>query len=196
VNPLPSSLKAVGGEAVVVALAVVLLALAANALSPRGIRLDRDYFPTPAPAAAPAVGPASPAARLAQRGLRVASASEVAGWLREERRMPGQIVFIDARRRASYTAAHIPGAWQFDHYRPEVGLPEVLPACLAALKVVVYCTGAECDDSEHAALLLRDAGVPGDRLHVFVGGLAEWTALGLPVETGERNSGQVQPSRS
>jgi rhodanese-related sulfurtransferase len=38
---------------------------------------------------------------------------------------------------------------------------------------------------------LRDAGVSKDRLFVYAGGFDEWSARHMPIETGERNSGQV-----
>ena len=45
--------------------------------------------------------------------------------------------------------------------------------CQAAEQVVVYCTGGECEDSDTAAILLRDAGVPTAKLFVYGGGFAE-----------------------
>ena len=101
---------------------------------------------------------------------------------------------VDARDSAHYEAGHIPGAWQFDHYRPESSLPKVLPPCLSALKIVVYCGGGQCEDSEFAAIMLRDAGVRRESLFVYAGGIAEWMARHLPIETGGRNSGRILPT--
>jgi rhodanese-related sulfurtransferase len=42
--------------------------------------------------------------------------------------------------------------------------------------------------------MLRDAGVPRDALFVYAGGIAEWKANGLPMESGGRGSGQLLPS--
>ena len=62
---------------------------------------------------------------------------------------------------------------------------------------MVYCTGGDCEDSEFSAVMLRDAGIPAERLQVYAGGFTEWTALGRPVETGPRNSGAIHsPSPS
>jgi len=69
----------------------------------------------------------------------------------------------------------------------------VLPACLGALQVVVYCTGGQCEDSEFAAIMLRDAGIQRQNLFVYPGGINEWSALKLPVELGARKSGQLKP---
>ncbi len=184
-------------EACLVALLGTALALLANQISPRGLRLARDYFPAIAAVAGPApsaggVESAPPVAdaltaRLQQRGLHLVRSNEVIELFRDPRREQGLVLFVDARDDAHFAAGRIPGAWPLDRYRPEAYLPPLLPACLAALKVVVYCNGGECEDSEFAAVMLRDAGVAADSLLVYAGGIAEWKALGLPLETGPRN---------
>jgi rhodanese-related sulfurtransferase len=55
--------------------------------------------------------------------------------------------------------------------------------------VVVYCNGGDCDDVDYAAALLRDAGVPVHKLLVYGSGFEDWSAAGLPLEQGARNSG-------
>lgn len=195
--------KSMAIEACLVAFVGMALALVANGISPRGLRLSRDYFPAIAPVAVPvSSAPLAPSAaggesaapvvdaltaRLQQRGLHLVRSNEVIELFRDPRREQGLVLFVDARDDAHFAAGHIPGAWPFDRYRPEAYLPTVLPACLAALKVVVYCNGGECEDSEFAAVMLREAGVAADSLLVYAGGIAEWKTLGLPVETGPRN---------
>ena len=198
--------KAVLLEALLVAALGLALALAANALSARGLRLNRNYFPggeklavanagTNALAtgsnAAPASSLDAARLRLQQHGLQVVSSNEVVALFRDPRYEPGLLVFVDARDDDHYTAGHIPGAWQFHHYHPEKYLPDVLPVCMAAQQVVVYCGGGDCEDSEFAAVTLREAHVPGENLFVYAGGFTEWTNLGLPVEIGSRRSGQL-----
>lgn len=200
--------KAVVFEALLIAALGLAFALAANAISPRGLRLGRNYFPaTPTPPAKSAVvhsGSLPPKTtptdkagatllRLQQRGLQLISSNEVVELFRDPRYEQGLIVFIDARDDAHYAAGHIPGAWQFHHYRAEEYLPAVLPTCMTALKVIVYCNGGECEDSEFAAIMLRDAGVPRETLFVYAGGIVEWKAGRLPMETGARHSGQILP---
>ncbi len=203
--------KAVVSEALLVAAAGLVFAVAANALSPRGLRLSQDYFPAAgrplvvAPTATPSVGaPATPntpnrsnatLARLRERGLQLATREGVVELFRDPRYEQGLVAFIDARDDRPYKAGHIPGAWQFDHYRAEKFLSTILPVCLVASQVVVYCNGGECEDSELAALMLRDLGVPSRSLFVFAGGITEWTAHGMPVETGSRRSGVFIPSK-
>ena len=88
-----------------------------------------------------------------------------------------------------------PGRTSLIAYYPEKHLLTVLPACLNATKVVVYCGGGECEDSEFAALALKEAGVPQERLFVYAGGMTEWATNGVPVELGERKSGNLGPAK-
>lgn len=183
------------------------LALLANLMSPHGLKLTRNYFPgaaRPLPvatagtpgstngAATQATGPATEAAliaRLQAQGLQLITGAEVRTLYRDPRYAQERVVLVDARDDEAYQSGHIPGAFQLNHYRPEGHLPAVLPACLNAQQVVVYCTGGDCEDSEFAALMLRAAGIPNDRLFVYGGGLADWQASGSPLETGARKSG-------
>jgi rhodanese-related sulfurtransferase len=68
----------------------------------------------------------------------------------------------------------------------------VLPVCQTADQIVVYCNGGGCEDSEFAAVILGNAGIPMTRLSVYGGGLWEWATNGLPIEIGERNSGNLR----
>jgi len=181
------------------------LAFAANSLSPRGLSLSRNYFPgghatgsamgIPLNAAAgqtnPVTGPSfeALAAQLRQEGLGLADSNEVSRLFHDPRMQQGLVMFIDARDDEHYKNGHIPGAYQLDFYHPGPYLGTVLPMCQVAEQIVVYCNGGDCEDSRHTALFLRDAGIPGTKLLVYAGGIGEWVANGMPVETGERNSG-------
>jgi len=169
--------------------------------------LTRNYFPgtarSPLPTATatqlvPGTGDtnvtvASPAKLLATRleakGLQLVDSNQVAQLFRDPRYEQELVVFIDARDDPHYQAGHIPGAYQFDHYRAENYLATVLPVCQSAEEIVVYCTGGDCEDSEFTALTLGDSGIPKERLLVYGGGMTEWTTNGLPVEIGGRKSG-------
>ncbi len=201
--------KRILGETLTVAVAGLAFALAANLISPRGLELSRNYFPgasrpLPEPGettnSVTGVGTSAPnptvpeqlAARIQAQGLQVITGPEVHQLFLDPRYAQELIVFVDARNQAQYRQGHIPGAYPFDHYRAMEELPNVLPACLNADQVVVYCTGGDCEDSEFGAITLRDAGIPADRLFVFIGGITEWSAEGYPVETGERQSGMIR----
>lgn len=193
-------LKSVVLEALLVGLAGAILAFSANALSPRKLVLSRNYYP---PQATNAAAPVSPAAgtntstqdqlqaRLQAQGLQLADSNLVLQLFRDPRREQERILFVDARDQEHYEAGHIPGALLLDYYHVEAHFGEVLQACPPAEQIIVYCNGGECEDSELAAILLRDSSVPKEKLFVYGGGFAEWTNLTLPVELGQRNSGRM-----
>ncbi len=194
----------------VVVLAAAAFAFAANEVSPRGLKLARNYFPggtsqtiaplqTPRPqAAAASTNQANQEAplddvdqRLKAKGLQPVSRAKTVQLFHDPRFQEGLIVFIDARNQDEYNDGHIPGAYQLDPYHPEQQLPAVLTTCQAADQVVVYCTGGDCEDADSTALLLRDAGVPSQKLFVYGGGYSDWAENRLPVEQGARNSGNL-----
>jgi rhodanese-related sulfurtransferase len=187
-------------EAMLVVGAGFCVALFANAVSPRGLDLRRNYFPETTVRAPAAVleetadgvvtPPPNPVeARLRQRGLEQIQFDDVRAWVEDPHYEMERVILVDARNRRQYREGHIPGAFSLDHYRPDETLAELLPAALAAEWVIVYCSGGDCEDSEFAAIFLRDAGVPGDRIRVYTGGLEEWRGAGLPIELGQRKSG-------
>ena len=216
-NPIQSiapgrrpAVKCVLLEAVWVVIAGAIFALTANIISPRGLALTRNYFPQGTGRLVPATPPASRpsnaagtnapafdptqllAAELKEKGLQLADRSEAVQLFHDPRFKQGTVVFVDARDEQHYREGHIPGAYEFDPYRPEKYFDVVLPVCQAAEQIVVYCNGGDCDDSETAAILLRDIGIANQKLMVYGGGITEWTTNGLPVEAGGRNSGDVR----
>lgn len=179
------------------ALAGLAVSLAANQVSPRRLDLWVNYFPaTNAPPDRRAANQAGPVsadeqfiAQIKANGLQVVDQNQALKLFRDPRFEQGIVVFLDARNEDEFKAGHVPGAYVCDHYRPEKYFPSVFPACQMAEQIVVYCSGGECEDSKHAALMLRDAGVAGEKLLIFVGGITNWITSGLAVELGERNSG-------
>jgi rhodanese-related sulfurtransferase len=201
-------------EGVLVAIVGVSFALAANAISPRGLSLTRNYFPgavrpagvLPARTYQPQSLPGAStntsssedvvAARLKAEGLQLVDKNQVLKLFRDPRYQQELVVFIDARDDQHYQDGHIPGAYQLDHYHPENYLAMVLPVCQTADQIVVYCHGGSCEDSEFTAITLSDTGVAKSKLSVYGGGFAEWMALGQPVETGARNSGDLRTGKA
>jgi len=191
-------------ETLLVAAVGIVLAFGANLVSPRGLALTRNYFPAgisrPAPATrdvastnAPAASPAQLlAAQLKEQGLQWVDGRQAAQLFHDPRYLQGNVAFIDARDEQHHREGHIPGAWEFDPYYPEKYFPTVLPVCQAAEQIVVYCNGGDCDDSESAAILLRDVGIENGKLFIYTGGITEWITNGLPVEIGGRNSGNLR----
>lgn len=200
-------------EALAVALAGLLFGLAANQLSPRGLTLTRNYFPGSSPPASPAppggnqatnaAGTNTPAAsladlaaaRLKEKGLQLVNSNLVVQLYRDPKFQQELFIFVDARDDQHYQEGHVPGAYQFDHYRAENYLAAVLPVCQTAEQIVVYCNGGNCEDSEFAAVTLASAGVPKDRLLIYGGGMTEWVTNGLPIEVGSRKSGVLKDAK-
>jgi rhodanese-related sulfurtransferase len=188
-------------------LATAAFAFAANEVSPRGLKLARNYFPGGAsqavapvqisrpPIAAPntnqepAMDPVDQ--RLKDKGLRPLSRAKAVELFHDPRFQEGLIIFVDARNQGEYNDGHIPGAFQLDPYHPEQQLAGVLTRCQTAEQVVVYCTGGDCEDADSTAILLRDNGVPIQKLVVYGGGYMDWSENHLPVEQGARDSGSI-----
>jgi rhodanese-related sulfurtransferase len=213
-------------EAVLVLVAGMLLAWAGNALSPRGLKVDRDYFPRevspppggPAPSATgtsgaagatgaasatgePAVDaggdaadPAQRAAivRLQARGLVPMSFGEARATFEDPLCAAGAFLFLDARAEGEHALGHIPGAYVFDHYHLERYLAGIMALVPGAMRMVVYCSGGDCEDSEFAAATLAGLLPDPSILRVYVGGITEWERHGMPVETGARGSGALR----
>jgi rhodanese-related sulfurtransferase len=200
----PQPIRSVFVETLLVAVTGVALAFGANMVSPRGLALTRNYFPAgisrpttvahnTAPTTALAPSPAELLAmRLKEQGLQSVDGRQVAQLFNDARFKQGGIAFVDARDEKHYREGHIPGACEFDPYYPEKYFPTALPVCQKAEQIVVYCNGGDCDDSESAAILLRDVGIANQKLYIYTGGITEWTTNGLPVETGGRNSGYLR----
>lgn len=194
-------MKTVLREAVLVGIVGAALAFAANGLSPHGLKLNRNYSPGGALVSSrifsSASGTNSQAAiqtlenQFRAEGLQLADSNLVAKLFADPGSDSGLVIFVDARDDEHYQAGHVPGAYQLDHYHPENYLAAALPACQIAQKIVVYCKGGSCEDSEQTAIFLRDAGLPKERLFVYAGGFDEWSANRMPIEAGPRNSGQM-----
>jgi len=169
-----------------------VLAFTANGISPRGLQLTRNYFPSGQVKSAYPTN-STPTQKLRDKGLQVIETDAAAKLFRDPRAQDGRIVFIDARNTQHFQEGHIPGAYEFDHYRPEQYLPTVMPVCQTAEQIIVYCTGGDCEDSQFAAVFLRESlGLANEKIFVYVGGIHEWAAARLPQEIGERNSGNLQ----
>jgi rhodanese-related sulfurtransferase len=191
-------------EALVVAALGAIVAFAANGLSPRGLKLTQDYFHgetlpisragtnrTDIASARTNSATDPVIARLKEKGLQVVDSDQALKLFHDALYQQGGIIFIDARNDEHYQSGHIPGAYQFDNYHPENYMGAVFPVCQAAQKIIVYCNGGNCEDSQFAALTLRDAQIPNEKIFVYTGGITEWTNRGYAVEVGERNSGKT-----
>ena len=101
------------------------------------------------------------------------------------------MALIDARHLANYRESHIPGAYLYDRYDKGADPSQLLAAAGVAERIIVYCNGGSCEDSEFAAMDLRQMGIDAAKLFVFVGGISEWKRSGGPLEAGDRASGNI-----
>ena len=205
-RPWRSCLKSLLLEASLVATCGAALAFAANALSPRGLNLTRDNFPRRSSVITPGSltnsagtangtaveGQASLKARLGAEGLELADGKQAFQLYQDPRYAQELIVFVDARSENAYQAGHIPGAYEFDRYYPEKYVSTMLQVCGPAQQILVYCNGGHCEDSEFAAVMLSEWGIPKNKLLVYGGGITEWTNNRWPVELGARHSGNLR----
>ncbi len=199
-------------DSVLIVVLGTVLGLAANAVSPRGLSLTRDYFGGTAgkavraesgsavqsgspgtdaarPATDGSTGPGNKAEPSAtpsrtKHGLPLATHEQVAAWFRDPSYAQQKVIFVDARDEAHYAEKHIPGAYPFDHYHPDRYIANVLAAAQLAHRIIVYCHGGDCEDSELAFQDLVALGVPESKLVIYGGGITEWVNRKMPVATG------------
>lgn len=186
------------GEAVILLPLLLFAAAAANTLREDGIEWTRDYFlvsegGTATPSERAGSEPLDAQRRLELEGIAVVSFEEVARLVDDPLYEAGAWLLVDARNEESFESGHIPGAVRFDPYRPERTAQEVVPLAMTAERVVIYCYGGECTDSELAYRHLVGFGVDPARLAVFAGGIEEWCRRGRPVERGASGSGEIGP---
>ncbi len=91
--------------------------------------------------------------------------------------------FVDARRKEDYEQGHIKGAMRINLKSFENGDPPLLAMIPRDAIVVVYCSGGNCDESEHVADFMANSGYK--KVYVIHDGYPGWKAMGWPVETGE-----------
>ena len=184
-------------ESTVVLVTGVLFGLLANGVSPVGLSLRRNYFPADGgrnkafagqklavEKPAQDTGDELPkrAKASAEKRFQFVEYAEAVAMHNDARRMEEAWIWIDARPARQYVESHIPGAYHLDHFRIEDQLDAVLPLCQAAEKIVVYCNGGECEESEFTAEDLVALGIDNQRLWIYRGGFAEWSEKAQPTE--------------
>ena len=136
----------------------VVLGLAGNRFSPRGIPLI-----TP-PKQAPELGAFIP----------IDKAKELWG--------SGSAVFLDAREPADYEAGHIASALNLPALSFERHFGDIAPMLTPESQVVVYCDGTECELSHRLADSLRQLGFTN--VQILFNGWTTWRQAGLPTQQG------------
>ncbi|GAC1539018.1 MAG: metalloregulator ArsR/SmtB family transcription factor [Acidimicrobiales bacterium] len=95
-----------------------------------------------------------------------------------ERAERGEVVILDVRPLAEFTAGHIPGALSV----PLGQLDAALARLPRRVQIVAYCRGPYCVMAPQAVERLRAEGFKARRL---ADGMPEWRLAGLPVAVGE-----------
>jgi rhodanese-related sulfurtransferase len=190
-------------------------ALAANAVSPHGLMLTKDYFPkvrVDRPATQPVAAATKPATTtdssdttsvtqatpqagdeeehaevfemLRADGLQPMTHEEAVSAFEDPLYKERLIVFLDARSADHFRDGHIPGAMRIDRARVDESIAQLHDLLTAAIKIVVYCGGGDCEDSKYAAIELLNHGIDPALTYVYVGGFTSWTKNDMPVEKG------------
>ena len=96
----------------------------------------------------------------------------------------GRITLIDARPPLFFRAGHLPGALNLprEGFQAAYGTHRGVLDAAKEKRVVVYCQGSSCEDSELVAAALRVQGFTD--LWIFAGGWNEWLSAGLKGEAG------------
>lgn len=89
-------------------------------------------------------------------------------------------LLVDARPADSYRLGRIPGALSLPLAGFAPAFAALEPRLRQAELLILYCSDATCGDSTELARRLWARGL--NRLLLFKGGMAEWTARGLDVE--------------
>jgi rhodanese-related sulfurtransferase len=89
---------------------------------------------------------------------------------------PNNVCVVDVREAEQYDAGHIPEARSI----PLASLVSYFYSLPKDMMIVTYCSDIACGLSTQAALELAQKGFQVQHL---IGGFAEWTRRGFPVET-------------
>ena len=93
----------------------------------------------------------------------------------------GPVIWLDARHRPEYEAAHIPGALLLNEYDWENLLIASFPSITEAPEgapVIIYCDGQQCEASRAVRDRLRQTPLGDRELLILRGGWPAWQAAG------------------
>ena len=92
----------------------------------------------------------------------------------------GAHIVLDARPPADFAAGHLPASFSVPSEEMAAYLPAVMPLLTREQPIMTYCSGKSCDESLKLSQHLLENGFTN--VVLFIGGFADWTAAGLPVE--------------
>lgn len=160
--------KTIKGIVILVGVSVTL-ALAVNALSPKGIELIGRWD------TGQGVITANPTAAT-QRELEEIDSVTGAKEIFDQ----GDVLFVDARSTENYKDGHIPGAISLPVGQLGERIGSFLKRYPPDQAIITYCSGRTCEDSHNLAQFLADAGFINVR--IFIDGYPGWESEGYPIE--------------
>jgi len=89
-------------------------------------------------------------------------------------------VFLDARTEEDYRDGHVRGAHSLPEPELEARFAEVEPFLPPDARIILYCSGPDCDMAEKVAIFLAKMG--RSNLMIMTAGFPAWKAAGYPVE--------------
>ncbi len=147
----------------------VVAALAANAVSPKGIALIGDWDTSQGVISAKSKD--DPVSHDLEIGD-ILAAKKIYD--------AGEAVFVDARIEDDYLEGRIEGAVSLPAYQFEEFIDNFRKTIPLFTMIITYCAGRECEDSHVLAQSLLDEGYTDVR--VFVDGYPAWEENGFPTE--------------
>jgi rhodanese-related sulfurtransferase len=139
----------------VILLSAVVLGLAWNALSGRGLALSKNAY--------------------------VREGDELVEAAQARARLDKGALFLDARPVAFYDMSHIPGALPLPEDDFERAFAKIEPRLRSTFDIIVYCSGFGCEASHLVARRLKERGIPAVVLNE---GWPAWTDAGYPTREG------------
>ena len=146
----------------------IVVAAGANAFSPSGIAWTGTPYETVAQTAT-------------LEGLKLIELND----LRRQIDSGIPLVLLDARPAEEFGQGHLPGAMSLPVHEIELAYPGIeilLPRDEEEGRIVVYCSGGDCDAAVNLGKFLR--GQDFGNVYLFEGGMTLWRQHQLPEETG------------
>jgi rhodanese-related sulfurtransferase len=147
----------------------VIIALALNAFSPRGIALVGQWD------TAQGVITANEKNNIVLNDLEIDDIT-----LAKKLYDSQKFVFVDARSRIDYDEGHIKGAVSLPIGQFDEKIEMFLERYPLEKAIITYCSGRTCEDSHQLAQLLLAFGYT--KVNVFIDGLPGWETAGYPIE--------------
>ncbi len=147
----------------------VIVAFAANFVSPKGIALFGEWD------VSQGVITAKPHNDAVVRELEIDSIPET-----REIYNKGDTIFLDSRSSDMFEEGHIAGAVSLPVYEFESYFVEFSAIYPVSTPIITYCSGRECEDSHVLAQYLMEREYSNVR--VFIDGYPGWAEKGFPIE--------------